>query len=114
MMSQSGSHIASREHQRNGLPQCWFERRVPPTHLPNSPRQWCRAMQNSPSLAHNRTYSEMVCDCTRRMELLAKLFYLEDLQHEIQERSTAVDHSVLQNTLLLAIGDAAVVEGRAA
>ena len=47
------------------------------------------------------------------MEMLAKLFYLEDLVHEIEERSTAVDHSILQNTLLLAIGDTAVKEGRA-
>ena len=41
------------------------------------------------------------------METLAKLFYLEDLAYEIQERSTAVDHKQLTNMLWLAIGDKA-------
>jgi hypothetical protein len=41
------------------------------------------------------------------MEVLAKLFYLEDLSHEIQERSTAVDHNRLTNVLWYAIGDRA-------
>jgi hypothetical protein len=47
------------------------------------------------------------------MELLAKLFYLEDLQHEIEERSTSIDHQALSNSLLLSIGEQAVDERRA-
>jgi tetratricopeptide (TPR) repeat protein len=50
---------------------------------------------------------------TLAMELLAKLFYIEDLAHEINERSTAVDHSMIQSTLLLAIGRNAMKEKRA-
>lgn len=47
------------------------------------------------------------------MELLAKLFYLEDIEHEINERSTAVDHNRLINALSIAIGDSALREKRA-
>lgn len=50
---------------------------------------------------------------TLAMEVLAKLFYLPDLQHEIEERSTAVDHTILSNTLWLAIGETAQRENRA-
>ena len=46
------------------------------------------------------------------MEVLAKLFYLEDLPHEIEERSTSVDHLLLQNALWLAIGDDARADHR--
>ena len=41
------------------------------------------------------------------MELLAKLFYLSDLTHEIEERSTAVDHDHMQSYLLTAMGERA-------
>jgi len=44
---------------------------------------------------------------TLAMEVLAKLFYLPDLAHEIEERSTAVNHSGLTNILWYAIGDRA-------
>ena len=50
---------------------------------------------------------------TLAMEVLAKLFYLQDIEHEIHERSTAVEHTLLQATLLLAIGDTARQENRA-
>ena len=49
---------------------------------------------------------------TLGMELLAKLFYLSDLGHEIEERSTAVNHSDLVQALFLAIGDSALDEKR--
>lgn len=47
------------------------------------------------------------------MEMLAKLFYLPDLAHEIEERSTAVDHGQLTNMLWSAIGDRAREASRA-
>jgi hypothetical protein len=47
------------------------------------------------------------------MEVLTKLFYLEDLSHEIEERSTAVSHSQLTNMLWYAIGERARDESRA-
>jgi hypothetical protein len=50
---------------------------------------------------------------TLAMEVLAKLFYLPDLAHEIEERSTSVDHIILTNTLWLAIGGTARTENRA-
>jgi len=46
------------------------------------------------------------------MEVVSKLFYLDDFEHEIQERSTSVEHQKLSNLLLLAIGDRALIEGR--
>jgi hypothetical protein len=46
------------------------------------------------------------------MELLHKLFYLEDLAHEIEERATSVDHPVLQNALITAMGNRAHNEDR--
>src|ERR1041384_3564645 len=50
---------------------------------------------------------------TLAIEVLAKLFYLTDLRHEIEERSSSVDHTVLTNTLWLAIGETARTENRA-
>jgi hypothetical protein len=50
---------------------------------------------------------------TLAMEVLAKLFYLQDLPHEIEERSTAVDHAQLTNMLWYAIGDRAREASRA-
>lgn len=50
---------------------------------------------------------------TLAFEVLAKLFYLDDLQHEIEERSTAVDHRTLTNSLWLAIGETAQRANRA-
>jgi hypothetical protein len=47
------------------------------------------------------------------MELLMKLFYLEDLPHEIEERSTAVNHETLSNALWTAIGESARFQHRA-
>lgn len=47
------------------------------------------------------------------MEVLCKLFYLEDLAYEIQERSTAVEHKNLINCLWYAIGGAAKQDNRA-
>lgn len=47
------------------------------------------------------------------MEVLAKLFYLEDLSHEIEERSTAVNHNRLTNVLWYAIGERAREASRA-
>jgi tetratricopeptide (TPR) repeat protein len=44
---------------------------------------------------------------TLAMEVLAKLFYIDDLAHEINERSTAVDHRHLINALHVAIGEEA-------
>ncbi len=41
---------------------------------------------------------------TLGMEMLAKLFYLHDLNHEIEERSTSVDHIQLTSQLWLALG----------
>ena len=46
------------------------------------------------------------------MELIVKLFYIEDLWYEVQERSTSVDHQQMQSFLALAIGDNAVKEKR--
>jgi tetratricopeptide (TPR) repeat protein len=46
------------------------------------------------------------------LELLAKLFYLDDLPHEIQERSTAVDHARLNNAIHVAVGDNARIDSR--
>jgi hypothetical protein len=48
------------------------------------------------------------------MEILAKLFYLDDLLHEIEERSTSIDHRVMINALMLTIDDQAMSENRAA
>jgi hypothetical protein len=50
---------------------------------------------------------------TLGLELLAKLFYLEDLPHEIEERSTSIDHVGLSNAIHTAIGDVARFESRA-
>lgn len=50
---------------------------------------------------------------TLGLELLAKLFYLEDLPHEIEERSTSIDHDRLNNAIHTAIGDRARFENRA-
>ena len=47
------------------------------------------------------------------MELLSKFFYLRDLSHEINERSTAVNHQDLRNALWTAIGQKAQIEQRA-
>lgn len=47
------------------------------------------------------------------MELLMKLFYITDLPHEIEERTTSVYHAQLINYLWLAIGDKAKQERRA-
>ena len=47
------------------------------------------------------------------MEVLVKLFYLNYLQYELEERSTAVDHGFLTNSLWLAIGTTAQREERA-
>jgi hypothetical protein len=44
---------------------------------------------------------------------LAKLFYLSDLSYEIEERSTAIEHTSLAHAIWLAIGDTARREGRA-
>ncbi len=41
---------------------------------------------------------------TLAMEVITKIFYLEDLPYEIQERSTSVDHIQMTNLLVLAIG----------
>jgi tetratricopeptide (TPR) repeat protein len=49
---------------------------------------------------------------TLAMEVLAKLFYIDDLAHEIEERSTAVEHEKLKNALHLAIGSEARMNGR--
>ena len=49
---------------------------------------------------------------TLAMEVLAKLFYIDDLVHEIGERSTAVEHQRLLNALSLAIGEEAQRTGR--
>ena len=46
------------------------------------------------------------------MEVLAKLFYLKDLRHEIEERVTVIEHGNLQNALWTAIGDLARAEDR--
>jgi hypothetical protein len=50
---------------------------------------------------------------TLGMEVIAKLPYLGDLEHEINERSTAVDHLALQNILMLAISNEAFRTQRA-
>jgi hypothetical protein len=47
------------------------------------------------------------------METLSKLFYLDDVAHEIEERSTAVDHRQLTNMLWSAIGERAKEASRA-
>ena len=47
------------------------------------------------------------------IEVLAKLFYLGDLEHEIEERSTSVNHKSLTNALWAAIGENARHEHRA-
>jgi hypothetical protein len=49
----------------------------------------------------------VMMNSTLAMEMLAKLFYIDDLAHEINERSTAVDHRHLINALNLAIGEEA-------
>lgn len=41
------------------------------------------------------------------MEVLCKLFYLDDFQHEIEERSTSVEHEQLKALLMVAIGESA-------
>jgi hypothetical protein len=46
------------------------------------------------------------------MEVLAKLFYLGDLRHEIEERSTSVHHRELVKYLWDAIGEDARLESR--
>ena len=51
---------------------------------------------------------------TLAMETLAKLFYLEDLAYEIEERSTSVNHQGLESALMLAIGRLTCDEGRGA
>jgi tetratricopeptide (TPR) repeat protein len=47
------------------------------------------------------------------MELLMKLFFLDDLSYEIEERASSIHHSRLQNALWLAIGDEAKNSRRA-
>ncbi len=71
-----------------------------------------------PDLGNLRPRAHILGDDVRlhkllAMELLAKLFYLEDLSHEINERSTAVDHEKFQSMLMLAIGETAVKDQRA-
>ena len=44
---------------------------------------------------------------------MSKTFYLGDLRHEIEERSSSIDHGVLTNFLWTAIGDTARIERRA-
>lgn len=50
---------------------------------------------------------------TLAMEVMVKLFYIDDLSYEITERSTAVDHAKFQSMLMLAVGETAVKEQRA-
>lgn len=50
---------------------------------------------------------------TLAMEVIAKLFYIDDLKHEINERSTAMEHSKFQSMLMLAIGESSVKQQRA-
>jgi hypothetical protein len=47
------------------------------------------------------------------MELIVKLFYLDDLGYELQERSTSVNHQHMMSSLLFAVSDTAVSEKRA-
>ncbi len=46
------------------------------------------------------------------METLVKLFCVENLTYELQERSTSVDHQALESTLMMAVGHRAVGEQR--
>ncbi|MBX7185523.1 MAG: hypothetical protein K1Y01_10300 [Vicinamibacteria bacterium] len=46
------------------------------------------------------------------MEVIVKLFYLDDLAYELEERSTSVHHQQMQAFLLLAIGESAAKAGR--
>jgi hypothetical protein len=71
-----------------------------------------------PSMKALRPEPKIVGDHVRlhrilAMEVLAKLFYQRDLAHEIEERSTAVDHGRLTNLLWYAIGDRAREASRA-
>jgi hypothetical protein len=71
-----------------------------------------------PILKSLRPFPQVVGDRLRvhrvlGMELLVKLFYLPSLKHELEERSTSVDHTMLMNTLWLAIGESAQAENRA-
>jgi hypothetical protein len=50
---------------------------------------------------------------TLAMEVIAKLFYIDDLKHEINERSTAMEHAKFQSMLMLAIGESSVKQQRA-
>lgn len=46
------------------------------------------------------------------MELLVKLFHVGSLGHELAERSTAVNHRILNSMLMLAVGERATSEQR--
>jgi hypothetical protein len=67
-----------------------------------------RDLQPPPSILGDH----ILLNRTLAMELIVKLFYLEDLWYEMQERSTSVDHQAMMSALLLAIGDDASQQGR--
>jgi len=107
-------------YREPGAPEKW-----PPTVLLSaacSPRSLCdlaSAISNRHSSFRSQIPAPMVVGDHVRlhkslaMEVLAKLFYVNDLHHEIEERSTAVDHGTLASALWLAIGTTARQERRA-
>jgi tetratricopeptide (TPR) repeat protein len=86
-----------------------------------SPESLLRIVQTitlrHPSLDKLSPKPEVIADSVRvhrtlGLELLAKLFYLDDLPHEIEERSTAVDHQLLINAIHTSVGENAGIDGK--
>src|ERR1044072_4642953 len=107
-------------YREPGVPEKWSETVLLASHCsPQSLLLLAEAIRNRQQTLHELLPSpKIIGDHVRlhktlAMELLAKLFYLPDLAHEIEERSTAVDHTILTNTLWLAIGETAQRENRA-
>ena len=107
-------------YREPGMPEKWPETVVLKADCtPQTLLRLTQAICNKhPALANLNPRPVVVGDAVRlnsavAFEVISKLFYLDDLSHEISERSTAVNHSKLMTSLSLAIGDAARTERRA-
>ena len=98
-------------YREPGVPEKWTQTVILKAKCsPKSLERLATAIQQRhPSIASFRqlnTVGEgLRLDRAFAIELLAKLFYLEDLPHEIAERSSSVNHTILNNNILLSFGD---------
>lgn len=101
-------------YREPGIPEKWpevvlLQAACQPQSLLLLAREICR---RHPAMRDLRPEPHVLGDYVRMnrvlaMEVLAKLFYLPHFAHEIEERSTAVNHERLTNVLWHAIGDRA-------